>query len=250
MKNKEAEEQPSKGKLYLIPSLLGGTETELIPEYVREIACGLDTFIVENVRESRRYLIKLGIKETGKKIDDLIFHHLDKHLKQDEFRHFLDAMEEGKSIGLLSDAGCPAVADPGAFIIQLAHEKGIEVVPLVGPSSLLLALMGSGMNGQQFAFVGYLPLKKEARSKKLLHLEKRVLNERQTQIIIEAPYRNNPLLRDILRTLNNPHVRLCIAVDISLPTQFVVTKKLVDWRKKKDALPDLHKRPCVFVLGT
>ncbi len=238
-----------RGTLYLIPNVLGVGELSVISEHVREIACGLDVFIVENLRNARRYLVKLGIKETGKQIDDLVFHHMDKHAKQQDFGHFLAAAEEGQDIGLLSDAGCPAVADPGADVVRLAHEKGIKVVPLVGPSSLLLALMASGMNGQQFAFVGYLPIKKEARTKKLLHLEKRVLNERQTQIIIEAPYRNNPLLRDIVRTLHKPTMRLCIAMDISLPTQYIVTKTLVEWRKQKDALPDLHKRPCVFVLG-
>lgn len=236
----------SKGKLYLIPSLLGGDDTGIIPTHTKEIACSLDTFIVENVREARRYLIKLGIREAGKVIDDLTFHHLDKHAQKSNFRQYLDAADNGKDIGLISDAGCPTIADPGAFLVKTAHRRGIEVVPLIGPSSILLALMASGMNGQSFAFVGYLPSKKWERVKRLQQLEKRASQHRQTQIFIEAPYRNNPLLKDLVQNCE-PRTRLCVAVNISLPTQQIISQTIENWRK--NTLPDLHKQPAVFLLG-
>jgi 16S rRNA (cytidine1402-2'-O)-methyltransferase len=237
----------SKGKLYLIPSLLGGDSTETIPEYVKNLVKTIDVFIVENLRDARRYLVKIGIKSEGKKIDDLTFHHLDKHDKSLEIDHFLAAAEQGQNIGLLSDAGCPAVADPGGRIVYLAHQKGIEVVPLVGPSSILLALMASGLNGQSFAFIGYLPIKPDAREKRIRLLEKFVHLYRQTQILIEVPYRNNVLLKALLKS-GNDKTKLCIAANLSLDNEYICTKSIYEWRNTKN-LPDLHKQPCIFLLG-
>lgn len=236
----------SKGKLYLIPSLLGGDDTSIIPTHTKEIACNLDTFIVENIRDARRYLIKLGIRETGKVIDDLTFHHLDKHENKNNFRQYLDAADKGVSIGMISDAGCPTVADPGAYIVKTAHRRNIEVVPLIGPSSILMALMGSGLNGQSFTFLGYLSSKKWDRIRRIQQLEKRASQYKQTQIFIEAPYRNNPLLKDIVQNCQ-PLTKLCVAVNLSLPNQQIISKSIEKW--KDNPLPDLHKQPAVFLLG-
>ena len=235
----------NKGTLYLIPNLLGGENTEIIAPQVQEVVSKLDIYIVENLRNARRYLIKLGIKDMGKTIDGLTFHHMDKHEEKRSFIQFLKEAEEGHDIGLISDAGCPAVADPGTIVVKAAHKKGITVVPLVGPSSILLALMASGLNGQSFAFNGYLPVKRGDRIKRLRQLEKEGTKYGQTQIFIEAPYRNNPLLKDIMGSCQS-ETKLCIAVDISLPTQQITTKTIEEWKKE---LPELHKRPAVFLLG-
>ncbi|MEZ4886308.1 MAG: SAM-dependent methyltransferase [Chitinophagales bacterium] len=236
----------NKGKLYLIPNLLGGEDVSIIPNYTKDIACSLDIFIVENVRNARRYLISLGIREAGKVIDDLVFHHLDKHAQKNEFREFLDEAYNGKNIGLISDAGCPAIADPGAYLVKTAHRRSIEVVPLVGPSSILLALMASGMNGQAFAFAGYVPFKREDRIKRLQQLEKWATQQRQTQIFIEAPYRNDGLLSDILQNCH-PATKLCVAVNLTLPNQLVISQSIENW--KNGTLPELHKQPAIFLLG-
>ena len=233
-----------KGKLYLIPNTLGDSDLSVLPAYVAETAQKLDYFIVENLRNARRYLVKLGIKKHGKIIDDLTFYHLDKHLKSHEFQHFLEAAENGHDIGLLSDAGCPAVADPGAVIVELAHQKNIEVVPLVGPSSILLSLMASGLNGQSFAFSGYLPINKSERSKQIQFLDK--ICQRQTQIFIETPYRNPHLFKDLLQHCK-PQTPLCVAWNISLENQFIRTKTIQEWKKTPE--PDIHKKPCIFLLG-
>ncbi len=234
-----------RGTLYLIPNVLGNEDVATIPAYVQQLLPQIDVYIVESVRNARRYLVKLGIKKMGKTIDELTFLELDKHQKEQGFSHYLKAAVQGKNIGLLSDAGCPAVADPGAVIVFLAHEKGIPVMPLVGPSSILLALMGSGLGGQNFAFTGYLPIKKPERLKRIAHLEKRALNERQTQLFMEAPYRNNHLFADVLSTCNN-NTQLCVAANISLPNQFIKTQSIRQWRKD---IPELHKQPTIFVLG-
>ena len=218
----------------------------MIPQYVKDIACGLDIFLVETPRNARRYLIKLGIKEAGKAIDDLTFHHLDKHAQKSEFRAYLQEADNGQDIGLISDAGCPAIADPGAYLVKTAHRRGIEVVPLVGPSSILLALMASGMNGQSFAFVGYLPYKKVERNKRLQQLSKWATQQRQTQIFIEAPYRNNQLLKDILQNCH-PSTKLCVAVNLTLPDQKIISQSIENW--KQNPLPDFHKQPAIFLLG-
>jgi len=236
-----------KGKLYLIPNLLGGEDAGIISEQVKQVVYGLDIFIVETVRNARRYLIKLGIKEAGKTIDELTFHHLDKHTKKNQFREFLNEADNGKDIGLIADAGCPTVADPGAYLVKTAHRRGIEIVPLVGPSSILMALMGSGMNGQSFSFVGYIPIKNPDRSRRLLQLEKwATQGQRQTQIFMEAPFRNDSLLKDILRTCH-PATKLCVAVNLTLPNQQIISQTIEHW--KEDTIPSFHKQPAIFILG-
>lgn len=231
-----------KGKLYLIPTPLGEDGNHVLPQYVKDIIHQLDLFIVEKAKTARRY-----IKTTGhpKPISELIFSELNKRIDYNEWSQYLKAAEAGTNIGLLSEAGCPGVADPGAEIVKLAHEKGIEVIPLVGPSSLLLALMGSGMNGQSFAFHGYLSPKKELIGKDLKKLEQAAQKGRQTQLFIETPYRNNQLVEQAFKTLS-PKTRFCIAMDLTLPNEYIVTKTIGEWRKSK--LPELHKRPAVFLL--
>lgn len=235
-----------KGKLYLIPNVLGGSNTETIPAYVQQVVQQLRVFIVENTKEARRFLVKMGLNRNGNSINDLTFFELDKHAAEDTFSNYLQATENGTDIGLISDAGCPAVADPGSLIVQWAHEKEITVVPLVGPSSILLALMSSGMNGQQFAFSGYLPIAQAQRIQQLRQLERRVLHENQTQIFIETPYRNQALFTDILQTCH-PTLRLCIAANLTLPNQYIKTHSISNW--KNNPLPQLHKIPAVFLLG-
>ncbi len=230
-----------KGKLYLIPTTLGESAIErVIPAYVLEVINQVTIYIVENVRTARRYLVKAGIKTP---IDSLQFFVLDKHTNEAEFSTFLKDIEN-QHIGLMSEAGCPGIADPGAAIVELAHKKNIQVIPLVGPSSILLALMASGFNGQNFAFSGYIPVKKPERTKAILALEKRSLFEKQTQIVIETPYRNLQLLDDLIQTCNSK-TRLCIACNISLDDEFIQTKTLADWKKK---IPDLNKKPAIFLI--
>ncbi len=230
-----------KGKLYLIPTTLGESAIErVIPAYVLEVINQVTIYIVENVRTARRYLVKAGIKTP---IDSLQFFVLDKHTNEAEFSTFLKDIEN-QPIGLMSEAGCPGIADPGAAIVELAHKKNIQVIPLVGPSSILLALMASGFNGQNFAFSGYIPVKKPERTKAILALEKRSLFEKQTQIVIETPYRNLQLLDDLIQTCNSK-TRLCIACNISLDDEFIQTKTLADWKKK---IPDLNKKPAIFLI--
>jgi len=232
-----------KGKLYLIPTPLGeenGGHT--IPLYVKEIIHKLDLFIAEKAKTARRY-IKTTVHP--KAISELTFSELNKRIDYMEWSQYLKPAEAGHDIGLLSEAGCPGVADPGAEIVKLAHEKDIEVVPLVGPSSLLLALMASGMNGQSFAFHGYLSPKKEIIGKDLRRLELIAKKEKQTQLFIETPYRNGQLVEQALKVLS-PKTRFCIAMDLTLPNEYVVTKTIGEWRKVK--LPLLHKRPAVFLL--
>lgn len=236
----------TKGKLYLIPNVLGGDTTETIPNYVLPIVWRINHFVVENLKQARRYLVKLGIKQQGKQIDDLTFYHLNKHENEQNFRNFLNPALQGKDMGLLSDAGCPSIADPGHLIVKMAHEKGITVVPIVGPVSIIMALMASGMSGQQFSFVGYLPIKQPQRSKRIKQLETMALKHNQAQIFMETPYRNNALLQDVLANCQ-AQTRLCIACDISLPTEFIITKSVQAW--KKATLPNIHKRPAVFVIG-
>ena len=235
------------GTLYLIPNLLGSDDIGYLAPEVLKTIVSLDEFIVENLRNARRFLVKAGIKETGKPINDLIFHHMDKHAKPQSFSYFLNnAYENNANIGLLSDAGCPAIADPGARIVATAHNRGIKVVPLPGPSSILLALMASGLNGQQFAFNGYIPIENPQRDKTLLRLEMVAVKYRTTQIFMETPYRNRAMVDALLQKLN-PRTRLCIAADLTLKTQYVKTLPIARWREYPP--PDLHKRPAVFLIG-
>ncbi len=230
-----------KGNLYLIPVSLGDNElNEVLPQRNFEIIDEITHYIVENIRSARRFLVKAKIKH---KIDDLTFYEISKHSNRNEYHKYLDAALKGESIGIISEAGCPGIADPGADIVAIAHEKGINVIPLVGPSSIFLALMASGMNGQNFAFKGYLPVKKPKRIKQLKADELRSRNEHQTQIYIEAPYRNASLLADMLETLK-PATKLCIAVDITLKSEFIQTKTVKDWKKSS---PEINKKPAIFL---
>ncbi|MFO7829603.1 MAG: SAM-dependent methyltransferase [Bacteroidales bacterium] len=229
-------------KIYLIPTTLGDSPVEnVIPQYVVDIINQTHHYIVENVKTARRYLIKAGIQT---KIDDLTFYELNKHTSPENYESFLNPIKENHNIGIISEAGTPGVADPGADIVSIAHRKNIPVVPLVGPSSILLSVMASGLNGQNFAFVGYIPVKKHERIKKIKALEIRSKLENQTQLFIETPYRNQQLLNDIISTCN-PETMLCIASDITLVSEFIKTKKIKDWRK---GLPDLKKRPSIFLI--
>ncbi len=229
------------GKLYLIPSFLGSENSnEVFPELNRKLVSQLKYFIVEEERTARRFLKKL-VPEII--IDQLSFKLLNEHTNEVEISSYLMPIET-ESIGLISEAGVPCVADPGSTLVKLAHEKNIEVIPLVGPSSILLALMASGLNGQNFAFRGYLPIKKDEKVMVIKSLEKRSYQENQTQIFIEAPYRNNQLIEDIT-TICEPNTLFCIACDLTLPSQFIKTATIREWKNKK---PDIHKRPAIFIL--
>lgn len=230
-----------KGNLYLIPSFIGSDNTnESFPSINYEIVRQLKYFIVEEERSARRFLKKL-VPEIV--IDSLHFSLLNEHTSVKDIDKYLDPCEID-SIGLLSEAGVPCVADPGSTIVHLAHNKGINIIPLVGPSSILMALMASGLNGQNFAFNGYLPIQKNDRAKALKNLEKRSRAENQSQIFIEAPYRNNQMFDDIIMHCD-ANSFLCIAVDIMQPSQLIKTKQIKDWKINK---PDLHKRPAIFIL--
>lgn len=232
------------GNLYLIPTTLGGESwKDVIPDFVAEISRNLRYFVVEDVRTARRYISKLGMPNP---IDTLDFQLLNEHTPVEEVEKLLKPIFSGESLGLLSEAGVPAVADPGANLVALAQRKGVKVIPLTGPSSIILALMGSGFNGQNFAFVGYLPVKSPEREKRIRQLEQRAREEGQTQLFIEAPYRNNQLLKSLLATLN-PNTKLCVAADITMTSEFVVTKSVKEWQGN---LPYLHKRPTIFAINS
>lgn len=229
------------GKLYLIPAPLGDAEPgATLPQSVLDIACGLHCFVVEELRTARRFLSRYGLRGH---IDELDFHVLNEHTTPAEVEAMLPLFD-GRDVGLMSEAGLPAVADPGAALVALCHRHGIEVVPLVGPSSLMLALMGSGLNGQSFAFRGYIPAKTDERRAALKELEKQSRALNQSQILIETPYRNDALFADLLQGLS-PTTRLCVAADLTLPTQYLRTRTVAEWRK---APATIGKRPCVFIL--
>ncbi len=231
-----------KGKLYLIPTTLGENEPlEVMPYLVKTVVEKTDHFIVENEKSARRFIKKITPKKSQ---PDLVLMKLDKYAEELETRIYLNACEQGISIGLLAEAGVPAVADPGATIVKMAHEKGIQVVPLVGPSSILLALMASGMNGQNFAFNGYLPIDKVDRKKAIKELERLSKEKNQSQIFIETPYRNEKIFNDLKVTLT-PDTKLCVAADITLPEEYIRTYAISDWKKQH---PDLHKRPTIFII--
>lgn len=230
------------GKLILIPCTLGDVAPELVlANSVTKQLNECEVFIVENLRSARRFLKKAGLL---KQIGELQFFELNKHTLSQDIPAFLSAVFDGKNIGVLSEAGCPGVADPGAEIVKLAHEKGIEVVPLVGPSSVLLSLMASGMNGQNFAFVGYLPKDKGARRKKIQELERLSQSKQQTQLFIETPFRNNHLLDD-LKSFCQSNTQLAVACDLTLPSQYIKRLSIGEWRKERI---DLHKRPAIFLI--
>ena len=231
-----------KGKLYLIPSPLGDNDpSEVIPSPVLESLADFRTFVVEEVRTARRYLSRAGLKG---KIGDLEFYELNEHTDNATIEGYLRLFDNGNNVALISEAGLPAVADPGAQLVALAHSHGIEVVPAVGPSSLMLALMASGLNGQSFAFCGYIPSKSDERRSRLRTLEKISGQLRQTQILIETPYRNDSLFADIL-SVCAPSTRVCVAANITMPDAFIRTMKVAQW--KKEGLI-IGKRPCVFLI--
>ena len=228
------------GKLYLIPSPLGeGSPADVLPAPLFEALPGIKRYVVEEVRTARRFLSAAGLKGH---IDQLEFHTLNEHTPASEVETFLSLFEDGSPVGLISEAGIPAVADPGARLVALCHRHGIEVVPFVGPSSLMMALMSSGLDGQSFAFNGYIPAKADERKNALKALEKR--SHHQTQILIETPYRNDSLFKDMLSVLS-PSTRLCIAADITCPDQFIRTLTVAQWKQLKDF--SIGKRPCVFL---
>ena len=235
----------STGKLYLIPVPLGD---ESLPSNIfslsqLETIRSIKEFVVENEKSARAFLKKA---ETKIPMPELILHPIGKHVSVQEMHTYLANVKKGETIGLLSEAGCPGVADPGAQIVRMAHEAAITVIPMIGPSSLLLALMGSGMNGQQFHFHGYLPIDKTDRARFLKQIERDTNQNSATNFFIETPFRNNQLLEDVFKTLDHA-TRFCIACDLTLPTEFIQTKRIGDW--KKNPLPDLHKRPAVFLIG-
>ncbi len=228
--------------LYLIPVTLGDTPVDkVLPAYNKEIICGIRHFIVENVRSARRFL-----RQTDPlfDIDGSQFFELNKHTTPESVSSFLRPLQEGKPMGVISEAGCPAVADPGADVVAIAQRKGIKVVPLVGPSSIILSVMASGFNGQSFAFHGYLPIKADERVKRLHQLEQRIYNEHQTQLFIETPYRNGKMVEDILKNCR-PQTKLCIAANLTCDDEYVCTKSVKEWKGK---VPELSKIPCIFLL--
>ena len=231
-----------KGKLYLIPSPLGDNDpVEVIPGPVLERLKEFRTFVVEEVRTARRYLSRSGLRG---RIGELEFFELNEHTEQAVIEGYLRLFENGNNVALISEAGLPAVADPGAQLVALAHQNSIEVVPFVGPSSLMLSLMASGLNGQSFAFCGYIPAKTDERRARLKTLEKVSAQLRQTQILIETPYRNDSLFADILAVCG-PSTKVCVACNITMPDAYIKTMKVAQW--KKEGLV-IGKRPCVFLI--
>lgn len=231
------------GTLYFIPVTLGDDNiAKVLPPEVVNITQQLDEFIVENEKTARHFLSAIKHPQP---IRELAFRTLNEHTTDKELPALLSSLMAGKNIGLMSEAGCPGIADPGAKIAALAHQKGIRVAPLVGPSSILLSLMASGLNGQRFSFLGYLPSDKAARVQAIKDIEKRSKTHQETQVFIETPYRNQHMLEDILAS-SGGETKLCIACNISLADEYIVTKRVRDW--KQTALPDLHKKPTVFLL--
>ena len=231
-----------KGKLILIPSTIGETEVnKVLPQENTTYINSCSEFIVENIRSARRFLIKSSINTA---IDDIKFHLLNKHTKNFELSSMLDCIEYGKNIGLISEAGCPGIADPGADIVKIAHNRGINVIPLVGPSSILMALMASGLNGQNFAFNGYLPKEKTKRKNRILFLENLSFKQQQTQIFIETPFRNNHMLEDLCKYCQ-ASTELVIATNISTESESIIRDSIKNWRKKN---LNLNKKPSVFLI--
>ncbi len=230
------------GKLYLIPTTLGDTEPlEVLPISIKRAIENIDYFVVENEKSARRFIKKIAPRKSQ---SNLHLELLNKYTEAAAIPTFVNPCFEGENVGVLSEAGAPGVADPGAAVVKVAHEKGIQVVPLVGPSSILLALMASGMNGQNFAFNGYLPIDTRERKSTIKRLEKVSKEANQSQLFIETPYRNDKLLADLSKTLA-PSTLLCIACDITLPTEYIVTKPVSEW---KHGPVELHKRPAIFIV--
>ena len=230
------------GKLYLIPTTLGeGDPFDVLPQTAKRVVDQISIYIVENEKTARKFIKSISPEKVQA---TLSLSALNKHTEIAEHSKMIQPCVEGKNIGLMSEAGCPGIADPGAAIVKLAHEKGIQVIPLVGPSSILLAMMASGMNGQSFAFNGYLPIEKSEKKAALKVFEKLSFDKQQSQLFIETPYRNNKMLEDLMQTLQ-PSTHLCIASDITLPTEYIKTLRIADWKKEKI---DLHNRPTIFII--
>lgn len=231
-----------KGKLYLIPTTLGDNEPlEVLPISIKQTIESIDYYIVENEKTARRFIKKISPRKSQ---PNLQLSLLNKFTEAQEIPTFLEPCLDGINVGILSEAGCPGIADPGADVVKIAHQKNIQVVPLVGPSSILLALMASGFNGQNFAFNGYLPIDNAERKKTIKGLEKKSREAKQSQIFIETPYRNDKMLQELTKTLADG-THLCIACDITLPTEYIATKRIADWSRTK---VDLHKRPAIFII--
>ena len=229
--------------LFLIPVTLGDTEhRRVLPEYNRDIILQIKHFIVENVRTARRFLKKT---EPSIVIDDLTFYELNKHTSPEEVAGYLAPLTKGESVGVISEAGCPAIADPGADVVAIAQRKNYPVVPLVGPSSILMSVMASGFNGQSFAFHGYLPINPSERAKRLKQLENRSAAEHQTQLFIETPYRNHKMIADLL-SVCNPRTRLCIASGLTTEQEFLRSMTIKEW--KQTPPPDINKIPTIFAI--
>ncbi|XCF05528.1 SAM-dependent methyltransferase [Tamlana crocina] len=230
------------GQLYLIPTTLGDHDPmEVLPASVKHVIENTNTFIVENEKTARRFIKRICPEKSQPSLNIFL---LNKFTEATEVPGFLNPCLQGTDVGLLSEAGCPGVADPGADVVKIAHEKNIKVVPLVGPSSILMAMMGSGMNGQSFAFNGYLPIDKAERKKEIKRLERLSFEHNQSQLFIETPYRNNKMLEGLISVLDQ-NTSICVACDITLPTEFIKTLTAKQWKKN---MVDLHKRPTIFII--
>lgn len=236
-------EQQTKGKIYLIPTTMGGENIDLVAvPFIKEIINHIDNYTVENVKHARRYLRQLGI---DKNIGELSFFELNKRADLTDLPQFIGQALEGKNIGVISDAGCPGIADPGAEVVAIAHRKNIQVVPISGPSSIFLSLMGSGFNGQEFVFHGYLPKEQKDRVKMFREFEKQLIKTDQTQIFMDTPYRNNHVFSDLIAKCR-PDTLLCVACNLTTKDEMIKTMPIFKWKKQR---PNLHKKPTMFLLG-
>lgn len=235
----------SKPCLYLIPNLLGenASNEASFPNFNKEIIETLNHFAVEHLKDTRRFLVRLGLKH---KIDSSIFIEINKNTESQSYLDLIKYLKDGNSVGIISDAGCPGIADPGAKLVALAHQNRIKVAPLIGPSSILLALISSGFNGQSFVFHGYLHREQDKRKAFIAEMEAQMLRTGQTQLFMETPYRNESLFEDLLKVLNNSTL-LCIAADLTLPSNSIESRTVSDWKKYNKA--SLHKRPAIFLIG-
>ena len=232
----------AQGNLFLIPCTLGDTTPlEVLPLLVKKTIEGIDIFIVENEKNARRFIKNICPKKSQ---PSLHFSVINKYTDTTAIPEMLTPCLKGQNIGVISDAGCPGIADPGAAVVEQAHIKGVKVVPLVGPSSILLAMMASGFNGQNFSFNGYLPIDKGERKLEIKRLERLSIEENQSQLFIETPYRNNQMLESLVNTLH-PQTHVCVACDITLTTEYIKTHSANNWKKFK---VDLHKRPTIFII--
>ena len=230
------------GKLFLIPTTLGDNDPlEVLPITVKKTIDAIDIFIVENEKTARRFIKKISPEKSQPSLKLFL---LNKYTEASDLPSFLEPCQNGINVGLLSEAGCPGVADPGADVVKIAHKKNIKIIPLVGPSSILMAIMSSGMNGQSFAFNGYLPIDKGERKKEIKRLERLSFDHNQSQLFIETPYRNNKMLEDLSQILEN-NTDVCVACDITLSTEFIKTQTANQWKKN---MVDLHKRPTIFII--